>query len=242
MPQAVTNKQGRMENELTENDYEAVVEAMQLSFEDAFKTYMYLLGPETTKDADGVEYQTRPRAPDSIENRAVVWKEAAVNACYEMQRRAKERGEEIEINDEAIDAKIKEYYAANHLYMTGDDYPGLARELARCVIPVAVYTQWYWSVSLHNLMHFMKLRSDSHAQWEIRVYSNIMRKILTEMFPISMEAFEEYQMGAVQLSKTEKSAIRDYIDMNGGMSTILQNLRGSNVSEREIVEFQKNFS
>lgn len=79
---------------------------------------------------------------------------------------------------------------------------GLARELARMNLPVNAYTQWYWKTDLHNLFHFLRLRADSHAQYEIRVYADAMMNVVKQWVPIAAEAFEEYRMGATQLSAT----------------------------------------
>ncbi len=77
---------------------------------------------------------------------------------------------------------------------------GLARELARMNLPVNFYTQWYWKIDLHNLMHFLALRADSHAQYEIRVYAEAMLDMLKKWVPITYQAFMDYRMGAAQLS------------------------------------------
>lgn len=68
---------------------------------------------------------------------------------------------------------------------------GLARELARMVLPVNIYTSWYWSVDLRNLMHFLHLRLDSHAQYEIRVYAEAMAELVRPIAPCAMQVFEE---------------------------------------------------
>lgn len=78
--------------------------------------------------------------------------------------------------------------------------PGLARELARMNLPVNFYTQWYWKIDLHNLMHFLSLRADPHAQYEIRAYADVMLDILKKWVPITYEAFTDYRLGAASLS------------------------------------------
>ena len=78
--------------------------------------------------------------------------------------------------------------------------PGLARELARMNLPVNFYTQWYWKIDLHNLMHFLSLRADSHAQYEIRAYADVMLEILKKWLPLTYEAFTDYRLGAASLS------------------------------------------
>lgn len=71
---------------------------------------------------------------------------------------------------------------------------GLARELARMVLPTNFYTQWYWTVDAHNLMHFLKLRAHSHAQWEIRVYAEAIMEMVERVAPVSMAAFKKHVM------------------------------------------------
>jgi thymidylate synthase (FAD) len=87
-------------------------------------------------------------------------------------------------------------------WMADEEGAGLARELARINLPVSVYTQFYWSVNLWNLLHFTKLRADGHAQYEIRVYAQaILDRILTPWVPNATQAFLDYRMGATALSR-----------------------------------------
>jgi len=88
---------------------------------------------------------------------------------------------------------------------------GLARELARMNLSLAFYTQWYWKTNLHNLMHFLSLRADPHAQYEIRVYAEVMLDTLKRWCPISHDAFVEYRLGGAHLSKTGLAAVRRMI-------------------------------
>jgi thymidylate synthase (FAD) len=88
---------------------------------------------------------------------------------------------------------------------------GLARELARMNLSLAFYTQWYWKTNLHNLMHFLSLRADAHAQYEIRVYADIMIDTLKRWCPMCHDAFMEYRMGGAHLSKTGLAAVKRMI-------------------------------
>jgi thymidylate synthase (FAD) len=85
---------------------------------------------------------------------------------------------------------------------------GLARELARMNLPANVYTQWYWKTDLHNLLHFLRLRADSHAQYEIRVYAEAICRIVADWVPFTFRAFEDYRMGGATLSATALECIR----------------------------------
>jgi thymidylate synthase (FAD) len=91
------------------------------------------------------------------------------------------------------------------------DKEGIARELARMVLPTNYYTQWYWKIDLHNLLHFISLRADSHAQYEIRVYAEEVCKIVAKWVPITYEAFMDYRMGGAQLSAKMLTVIRRMI-------------------------------
>ena len=85
---------------------------------------------------------------------------------------------------------------------------GLARELARMSLTLNTYTQWYWKIDLHNLLNFLSLRVDSHAQYEIRVYAEAMLKTVEAWVPYSYEAFTDYRMGAVTMSSQSLSIVR----------------------------------
>lgn len=85
---------------------------------------------------------------------------------------------------------------------------GVAREQARKDLPLSTYTEAYWKIDLHNLLHFLELRMDEHAQWEIRQYaSTIGYQIVRPLFPLVWEAFEDYRLGAMRLSRLEREVI-----------------------------------
>lgn len=85
----------------------------------------------------------------------------------------------------------------------------LARELARIGLSVANYTEWYWKIDLYNLLHFLRLRMDSHAQHEIQVYGNVMGQIVKDAFPIVWEAFEDYRLNAITLTGLEVGILKE---------------------------------
>lgn len=89
-----------------------------------------------------------------------------------------------------------------------EDKQGLARELARMNLPVNFYTQWYWKIDLHNFMHFLALRADDHAQYEIRVYAQAMLDVLKRWVPITYAAFMDYRMGATEISQKGLDVVR----------------------------------
>jgi thymidylate synthase (FAD) len=86
---------------------------------------------------------------------------------------------------------------------------GLARELARVNLPLSSYTEWYWQIDLHNLFHFLHLRLDEHAQYEIRAYAQVILEITRAVAPIATEAFDEHIRGGVQFSRAEFLALQD---------------------------------
>jgi thymidylate synthase (FAD) len=89
--------------------------------------------------------------------------------------------------------------------------PGLARELARINLSLNFYTQWYWKIDLHNLLNFLSLRADPHAQYEIRAYAEIMLGILARRVPMTHAAFLEYRMYAATISASGLAVIRRLI-------------------------------
>ncbi|MCK4873992.1 MAG: FAD-dependent thymidylate synthase [Phycisphaerales bacterium] len=85
---------------------------------------------------------------------------------------------------------------------------GVARELARLALPLSTYTEWYWKCDLHNIMHFLSLRLDEHAQHEIRAYAQAMVSLIEPIVPVTIEAFRDYRLEAVHLTRLEIEAIR----------------------------------
>jgi thymidylate synthase (FAD) len=85
---------------------------------------------------------------------------------------------------------------------------GVARETARMALPLAYYTQWYWKINLHNLLHFLSLRLDAHAQEETRQFAAALDQIARTVCPVAFEAFDDFVLGAVSLSQREQVAMR----------------------------------
>jgi thymidylate synthase (FAD) len=85
---------------------------------------------------------------------------------------------------------------------------GVSRELARIGLPVNVYTEWYWKCDLHNVFHFLSLRMDAHAQQEIRDYATAMFALIQPIVPIAAEAFLDYQLGGMHLTRLEIESLR----------------------------------
>ena len=122
------------------------------------------------------------------------------------------QGRAAEPFDEATRARVRAALAAGQR----DAYAaysalldeGLARELARINLPVSAYTEWYWQIDLHNLFHFLRLRLDPHAQYEIRAYAETLFEITRRVCPLAVESFENHLRGALKLSAREFEALR----------------------------------
>ena len=112
---------------------------------------------------------------------------------------------------------------------------GLARELARMNLTLNTYTQWYWKTDLLNLMNFLRLRADHHAQYEIRTYADAMLETLKKWVPITYEAFMDYRVGGTEVSAKSKSVIQKLI--KGQQVSIEQ----SGLSKREWNELMEAF-
>ena len=117
-----------------------------------------------------------------------------------------DRGEAREVIERIQKDSTSAYTA--YMYLLNDeshpkfspDRKGLTRELARMILPVNYYTQWYWKIDLYNLMHFLSLRADSHAQYEIRIYAEEILKIMQRWVPATYQAFCDYRFGGENLS------------------------------------------
>jgi len=132
----------------------------------------------------------------------------------------------------------------------GDDFPGIARELARVVMPVGAYTTFFWKQNLHNMLHFCALRTHPHAQAEIRAYADAMVELVQPLFPFVVEAWEDYVRQAASLSRMEKELLTNLlrpsrasfdnmIKIAGGEKAYAEE-RG--MSLRELREFRSAFS
>ncbi|MEN9577650.1 MAG: thymidylate synthase [Pseudomonadota bacterium] len=112
--------------------------------------------------------------------------------------------------------KQRELAVDTYTQLTSDQ---VARELARIDLPLSTYTQWYWKIDLHNLLHFLTLRVDSHAQWEIQQYGKVMAGMLKRVAPLSYEAWIDYDVCGAPLSRMELDALRRLVTpSDGGLS------------------------
>jgi thymidylate synthase (FAD) len=134
--------------------------------------------------------------------------------------------------------------ADTYEWLLGED---VARELARINLPLSTYTQWYWKIDLHNLLHFLSLRADSHAQWEIREYASVMAGIVKRVTPLSYEAWVDYDLCGAAMSRGELEALgtllgprgEDSVEVRSGASSLDGvALAALGLSSREIAEFR----
>ncbi|RME95966.1 MAG: FAD-dependent thymidylate synthase [Alphaproteobacteria bacterium] len=133
---------------------------------------------------------------------------AAQSAVNNQGRGEVLQGEEAARVLEILKADSTRCYDHYEQMISQDGQQGLARELARMNLPANVYTQWYWKVDLHNLFHFLRLRADAHAQFEIRVYAEEICKLVADWVPFAYRAFEDYRMGAVTMSAQMLDCLR----------------------------------
>jgi thymidylate synthase (FAD) len=232
-PQSSTNKQGRDMTVLSDSDYTAIMSVVDEVFEQSYHAYKYLLGPNENGDV---------LPPTEGVNRRLKWcQDAAVAAVVESKKRALESNlPDPYPKEEDLENAIQSYLDQNGVSKISDDFPGIARELARMVLPVATYSEMYWKGNLWNLMHFMRLRCDSHAQYEIRVYADAIKELIQPLIPWSMEAWTDYLHNAERLSRMEVEVIRDMIqELNP--ESVIDALTNKGVGKRETTEFMAKF-
>jgi thymidylate synthase (FAD) len=114
---------------------------------------------------------------------------------------------------------------------------GVARETARNVLPLTQYTLLVWKIDLKNLLHFLSLRLDPHAQWEVREYAKAIAEITRRLFPETWSAFEDYQLGAAKMSRDEMMAVVGSMSMDD-IENALKEFEKHNENERERKEFK----
>ncbi len=113
---------------------------------------------------------------------------------------------------------------------------GIARELSRINLPLSVYTEWYWQIDLNNLFHFLDLRLDAHAQYEIRKYAEAMLQVAKTVCPLATEAFEDYVLHAETFARQERDALNTLV-AHLGHERIEAAAREAGLGERERERF-----
>ena len=138
-------------------------------------------------------------APDAL---------AAQSTVNNQGRGATLQGAEAERVLDTLKSDAARAYDHYEAMLSQDGQQGLARELARMNLPANIYTQWYWKTDLHNLFHFLRLRADAHAQYEIRVYAEAICRIVADWVPAAYAAFEDYRLGGATLSAKGLECVR----------------------------------
>jgi len=114
---------------------------------------------------------------------------------------------------------------------------GVARELARINLPLSLYTEWYWQIDLHNLFHFLKLRLDSHAQYEIREYAEVLGRCARAVAPMAYDAFEEYELYGARFSRSEMKLLCRLLD-EAGINERSNLGKHTKLNQRRLTEFK----
>lgn len=156
------------------------------------------------------------------------------------------RGENLDITDAE---RIRNSMISNseNLYLSYSNMidSNVAREISRITLSLNYYTEMYWKIDLHNLLHFLKLRMDSHAQYEIREYANAIARIVAKWVPITHEAFEDYILNGNSVSAMETDVITQLLENQGitkENEQLTEILKNSNITRRETDEFLKKFN
>lgn len=238
-------------------DY-AIVQAARVSYGDGTKTInedrgliRYLLRQKHTTPFEMIEIKFNVKMPIFIARQMVRHRTANINEYsgrYSMMKDEFYKPEienvrqQSSVNKQGSGESINEVDASNFIEkidsicnQSYEEYEkaiqnGVAREQARMLLPVNLYTEWYWKVDLHNLLHFLALRCDAHAQWEIRVFANAMLELIKPIVPWAIEAWEDYHehRGAIRLTKLEVDAM---VYSLGGIS--VNSLKTDNKREQE---------
>jgi len=212
----------------------AIVQAARVAYGDGTKhiredrsLIRYLLRKHHTSPFEQVEFKWHCKMPIFVARQWVRHRTASLNEYSgryslmpaEFYRPDHVRLQDVvnkqgstEVDDEGLLKKFHEFLAASeaiHGEYESLAEEGLAREMARIGLPLSMYTEWYWKMDLHNMMHFLNLRMDEHAQWEIRQYALQMYEILKELVPSTIEAFEDYIRQAVTFTGPEIRALRE---------------------------------
>lgn len=217
-------------------DDNSIVQAARVSYGKGTKTVnedrgliRYLLRHRHTTPFEMVEFKFHIKLPIFIARQWIRHRTANVN---EYSGRYSEMKDEFYLPDisqirhqstlnkqgrseEKIEPKVADDIVSSMDRIQSDlysEYKGLldknlAREIARINLPLSNYTEWYWKIDLHNLFHFIKLRIDPHAQYEIQVYGEAMADIVKQYVPLAWQAFEDYHLNSMNFSALELKVV-----------------------------------
>ena len=241
--QSDNNKQGRVDGLLSPEDYKAVTAAINQSVDTAYQTYQYLNGP-TTDDAGNVMV---PSIPEELNNRRLIVEEAALAAIQQgrQQQLSRSTDDVAPITEDEVETIIQTWFEHADVHVASKEFKGIARELSRIVLPLTTYTQFYWKIDLHNLFHFLRLRADPHAQYEIRVYTDAMIKLIEPIVPMAMRAFNDYRLNGKSISRMESNLLS--LARTGGIDIsndhdVEKYLVDQGCSPREVNDFMEQYN
>ena len=140
----------------------------------------------------------------------------------------------IENNDTCVNSVNSQNHLNHRLYKELINSDGVCREQARMVLPQSMYTEFYWKINLHNLMHYLHLRMEGHAQKEIQDYAKMIYKIVKPLAPYTFEAFEDFRVNAVQLSHSEQRVLSKMLG-----KTKVEDMNTDELSKGEAREFRE---
>jgi thymidylate synthase (FAD) len=165
---------------------------------------------------------------------------------FALQSRSNKQGREggapAEVYREAIERweRLRRDAGDTYRWLLEED---VAREIARIDLPVSTYTQWYWKIDLHNLLHFLTLRVDPRAQWEIQQFARVIAGMVKRVAPLSYEAWVDYDLSAEPVTRVEReilsrlvSADDDGIAARDGASMSTDEMKAAGLSAREVRE------
>lgn len=220
---------------------ERIVQAARVSYGNGTKSYRqdkglinYLLRNDHTSPFEQVVFTFHVKAPIFVARQWVRHRTARINEisgrysvmkdeCYvpksnkiALQSEDNKQGRKNEAVSSEVAQKVQSILT-NNSQETFNAYNelldmGIAREISRINLPLSMYTEFYWQIDLHNLFHFLKLRLDAHAQYEIRAYAEVMLEMVEKVCPIATEAFKNLKLGSVTFSERELKAIKDMLE------------------------------
>lgn len=219
----------------TSADY-AVAEAARCSYNRQTKTkghdiglIRYLMRHDHTSPLEMVEFKFDIKLPIFVARQMIRHRTVNVNELsgryaqlpsdfympeeVRVQSTTNHQGSGEKVDPKTEEQFLGELYNLDETAYTAYEYhidQGVAREQARMLLPINIYTQWYWKIDLHNLLHFLDLRCDSHSQYEIRVYAEAILELISKVVPLTLEAWEDYSQyrGGMKLTRYEIEAIR----------------------------------
>jgi thymidylate synthase (FAD) len=246
-------------------DDESIVQAARVSYGKGTKTVnedrgliRYLLRHKHTTPFEMVEFKFHIKLPIFIARQWIRHRTANVNEYSgrysEMtdefylpdleqirpQSTMNKQGRSDEMMESGLAAEIRKTMLNTQIKLF-DEYKdvldkGLARELARINLPVSNYTEWYWKIDLHNLFHFLRLRMDDHAQYEIQEYGKVMGEIVKQVVPVAWEAYQDYILEAENFSRMELKVLKQLIDFSKINSLDFETF---GLKKREYIELEK---